>query len=157
MTTSVGNNSVFRSFFEKQKHTAIPISAAQIHNLRANSYTEDLAAHAAWVKQGQREVASAHRLFDHRTIDIQRNLAHLGAYEYDICPDNKSLYCERISHLQAEEVNLVKLPTESYLSPSRQGFYQLDLRAEKLSICHKRHGEDHERTTCKLQLHEAMR
>ncbi|GKC85612.1 hypothetical protein Tco_1141329 [Tanacetum coccineum] len=39
---------------------------------------EDLAAHAAWVK-GQKEVAVLMLLS--MDLDIQRNLAHLGAYD----------------------------------------------------------------------------
>ncbi|GKE32102.1 hypothetical protein Tco_1451424, partial [Tanacetum coccineum] len=80
MTTSVGNNSVFRSFFEKQKLTGPnfidwyrqlrlvlstedkeyylehPIPAAPVAQPGEQIPPEDLAAHAAWVK-GQKEVA----------------------------------------------------------------------------------------------------
>ncbi|GJS18309.1 zinc finger, CCHC-type containing protein [Tanacetum coccineum] len=80
MTTSVGNNSVFRSFFEKQKLTGPnfidwyrqlrlvlstedkeyylehPIPVAPVAPPGQQIPPEDLAAHAAWVK-GQKEVA----------------------------------------------------------------------------------------------------
>ncbi|GKB86149.1 hypothetical protein Tco_0958421, partial [Tanacetum coccineum] len=102
MTTSVGNNSVFRSFFEKQKLTGPnfidwyrqlrlvlstedkeyylehPIPAAPVAQPGEQIPPEDLAAHAAWVK-GQREVAVLMLLT--MDLDIQRNLAHLGAYD----------------------------------------------------------------------------
>ncbi|GJS93931.1 retrotransposon protein, putative, ty1-copia subclass [Tanacetum coccineum] len=72
MTTSVGNNSVFRSFFEKQKLTG-PNFIDWYRQLRL-----DLAAHAAWVK-GQREVVVLMLLT--MDLDIQRNLApFLAAY-----------------------------------------------------------------------------
>ncbi|GJV58921.1 zinc finger, CCHC-type containing protein [Tanacetum coccineum] len=99
MTTSVGNNSVFRSFFEKQKLTGPnfidwyrqlrlvlstedkeyylehPIPAAPVAQPGEQIPPEDLAAHAAWVK-GQKEVAVLMLLT--MDLDIQRNLAHLG-------------------------------------------------------------------------------
>ncbi|GKC36645.1 hypothetical protein Tco_1049029, partial [Tanacetum coccineum] len=80
MTTSVGNNSVFRSFFEKQKLTGPnfidwyrqlrlvlstedkenylehPIPVAPVAQPGQQVPPEALAAHAAWVK-GQKEVA----------------------------------------------------------------------------------------------------
>ncbi|GJZ19999.1 retrotransposon protein, putative, ty1-copia subclass [Tanacetum coccineum] len=82
MTTSVGNNSVFRSFFEKQKLTGPnfidwyrqlrlvlstedkenylehPIPVAPVAQPGQQVPPEALAAHAAWVK-GQKEVACA--------------------------------------------------------------------------------------------------
>nr|GEY33245.1 retrotransposon protein, putative, Ty1-copia subclass [Tanacetum cinerariifolium] len=82
MTTSVGNNSVFRSFFEKQKLTGPnfiylyiqlrlvlsiedkenylerPISASPVALPRQQVPPEALAAHAAWVK-GQKEELKA--------------------------------------------------------------------------------------------------
>ncbi|GJW86319.1 retrotransposon protein, putative, ty1-copia subclass, partial [Tanacetum coccineum] len=99
MTTSVGNNSVFRSFFEKQKLTGPnfidwyrqlrlvlstedkenylehPIPVAPVAQPGQQIPPEALAAHAAWVK-GQKEVAVLMLLT--MDLDIQRNLAHLG-------------------------------------------------------------------------------
>ncbi|GJU76923.1 hypothetical protein Tco_1273993 [Tanacetum coccineum] len=86
MTTSVGNNSVFRSFFEKQKlvgHNFIdwyrqlrlvlstedketylehPIPTAPVAQPGQQVPPEALAAHAAWVK-GQKEVAELKAMF----------------------------------------------------------------------------------------------
>nr|GFC33679.1 zinc finger, CCHC-type [Tanacetum cinerariifolium] len=85
MTTSVGNNSVFRSFFEKQKLTG-PNFIDWYKQLRLQVPPAALAAHAAWVK-GQKEVAvlmlltmdlEIQRNLAH--LEIQQNLAHLGAY-----------------------------------------------------------------------------
>ncbi|GJW26155.1 zinc finger, CCHC-type containing protein [Tanacetum coccineum] len=98
MTTSVGNNSVFRSFFEKQKLTG-PNFIDWYRQLRLVLSTEDkenylehpipkahvappgqqvpfaaIAAHATWVK-GQKEVVVLMLLT--MDLDIQRNLAHL--------------------------------------------------------------------------------
>ncbi|GJR74254.1 cysteine--tRNA ligase 2, cytoplasmic [Tanacetum coccineum] len=102
MTTSVGNNSVFRSFFEKQKLTGPnfidwyrqlrlvlstedkenyfehPIPAAPVAQPGQQVPPEALAAHDAWVK-GQKEVVVLMLLT--MDLDIQRNLAHLGAYD----------------------------------------------------------------------------
>ncbi|GJV77886.1 zinc finger, CCHC-type containing protein [Tanacetum coccineum] len=111
MTTSVGNNSVFRSFFEKQKLTGPnfidwyrqlrlvlstedkenylehPIPAAPVAQPGQQVPPEALAAHAAWVK-GQKEVALCSLRL---TMDIrfQRESSHLTV--------------RSISHLQAEE------------------------------------------------------
>nr|GEV54230.1 RNA-directed DNA polymerase, eukaryota [Tanacetum cinerariifolium] len=102
MITSVGNNSIFRSFFEKQKLTGpnfidwyrqlrlvlstknkenylehhIPAAPVALPGQQVPS--EALAAHAAWVK-GQKEV-DVLMLFT-MDLEIQRNLAHLGAYD----------------------------------------------------------------------------
>nr|GEU51065.1 hypothetical protein [Tanacetum cinerariifolium] len=108
MTTSAGNNSVLRSFFEKQKLTG-PNFIDWYRQLRLVLLTEDkenylehpipeepvappgqqvplavAAAHAAWVK-GQKEVNVLMLLTI--DLDIQRNLAHLDR--------------ERVSRVQA--------------------------------------------------------
>ncbi|GJS55785.1 zinc finger, CCHC-type containing protein [Tanacetum coccineum] len=114
MTTSVGNNSVFRSFFEKQKLTGPnfidwyrqlrlvlstedkeyylehPIPAAPVAQPGEQIPPQDLAAHAAWVK-GQREVAVLMLLT--MDLDIQRNLAHLGAY--DMLQELKAMFSKQ--------------------------------------------------------------
>ncbi|GJU75247.1 hypothetical protein Tco_1272317, partial [Tanacetum coccineum] len=91
MTTLVGNNSVFRSFFEKQKLTG-PNFIDWYRQLRLVLSTEDKETylehpipaapvaqpgqqvpHVAWVK-GQKEVAVLMLLT--MDLDIQRNLAH---------------------------------------------------------------------------------
>ncbi|GJS80738.1 zinc finger, CCHC-type containing protein [Tanacetum coccineum] len=99
MTTTVGNNSVYRCFFEKQKLTG-PNFIDWYRQLHLVLSTEDkenylehlipvalpgqqvppeaLAAHAAWVK-GQKEVVVLMLLT--MDLEIQRNLAHLGAYD----------------------------------------------------------------------------
>ncbi|GKA63877.1 zinc finger, CCHC-type containing protein [Tanacetum coccineum] len=89
MTTSVGNNSVFRSFFEKQKLTG-PNFIDCCTTWRAIILLRDLAAHAAWVK-GQKEVAVLMLLT--MDLDIQRNLAHLGAY--DMLQELKAMFSKQ--------------------------------------------------------------
>nr|GEV61696.1 zinc finger, CCHC-type [Tanacetum cinerariifolium] len=112
--TSVGNNSVFRSFFEKQKLTGPnfmywyrqlrlvlstedkenylehPIPAAPIALPGQQVPSEALAAHVAWVK-GQKEVVMLMLLT--MDLEIQRNLAHLGAY--DMLQELKALYSKQ--------------------------------------------------------------
>ncbi|GKB19397.1 zinc finger, CCHC-type containing protein [Tanacetum coccineum] len=114
MTTSVGNNSVFRSFFEKQKLTGPnfidwyrqlrlvlstedkenylehPIPAAPVAQPGQQVPPEALAAHAAWVK-GQKEVAVLMLLT--MDLDIQQNLAHLGAY--DMLQELKAMFSKQ--------------------------------------------------------------
>nr|GFA44268.1 zinc finger, CCHC-type [Tanacetum cinerariifolium] len=117
MTTSVGNNSVFRSFFEKQKLTGPnfidwyrqlrlvlsiedkenylehPIPAAPVATPGQQVPPAALAAHAAWVK-GQKEVAVLMLLT--MDLEIQRNLAHLGAY--DMLQELKAMYSKQAEH-----------------------------------------------------------
>ncbi|GKA47630.1 zinc finger, CCHC-type containing protein, partial [Tanacetum coccineum] len=114
MTTSVGNNSVFRSFFEKQRLTGPnfidwyrqlrlvlstedkenylehPIPAAPVALPGQQVPPEALAAHAAWVK-GQKEVAVLMLLT--MDLEIQRNLAHLGAY--DMLQELKAMFSKQ--------------------------------------------------------------
>ncbi|GJX48063.1 hypothetical protein Tco_0273253 [Tanacetum coccineum] len=66
-----------RSFFEKQKLTH-PIPVAPVALPRQQVPPEALAAHAAWVK-GQKEVFVPMLLT--MDLEIQQNLAHLGAYD----------------------------------------------------------------------------
>nr|GFC14025.1 zinc finger, CCHC-type [Tanacetum cinerariifolium] len=115
MTTSVEKNSVFRSFFEKQKLSRpnfinwyrqvrmvlstedkenylehhIPAAAVALPGQQVPP--EALAAHAAWVK-GQKEVAML-MLFT-MDLEIQRNLSHLGAY--DMLWELKALYSKQV-------------------------------------------------------------
>ncbi|GJY65573.1 hypothetical protein Tco_0467811 [Tanacetum coccineum] len=102
MTTLVGNNSVFRSFFEKQKLTE-PNFIDWYQQLRIILSAEDketymehpiptplvvapgqqvppgaLAAHAAWVK-GLKEIVVL--MVMTMELDIQWNLTYLGAYD----------------------------------------------------------------------------
>nr|GEU92581.1 zinc finger, CCHC-type [Tanacetum cinerariifolium] len=118
MTTLVGNNSVFRSFFEKQKLTR-PKFIDCYRKLRLVLSTEDkenylehripeapvlppgqqvppaaTAAHAAWVK-GQKEVVVLMLLT--MDLDIQRNLAHLGktVNELHACLRCMKIRCQR--------------------------------------------------------------
>ncbi|GJU61295.1 hypothetical protein Tco_1243130 [Tanacetum coccineum] len=102
MTTSVGNNSIFKSFFEKQKLTGPnfidwyrqlrivlsvkdkenylehPIPAAPVAAPGQQVPPQALVAHAAWVKGSKEIVALMLMTMD---LDIQRNLTHLGAYD----------------------------------------------------------------------------
>ncbi|GJZ77109.1 zinc finger, CCHC-type containing protein [Tanacetum coccineum] len=114
MTTSVKNNSVFRSFFEKQKLTGPnfidwyrqlrlvlstedkenylehPIPVAPVAQPGQQVPPEALAAHAAWVK-GKKEVVVLMLLT--MDLDIQRNLAHLGAY--DMLQELKAMFSKQ--------------------------------------------------------------
>ncbi|GJV64595.1 retrotransposon protein, putative, ty1-copia subclass [Tanacetum coccineum] len=89
MTTSVGNNSVFRSFFEKQKLTG-PNFIDWYRQLRLQVPPAAAAAHAAWVK-GQKEVVVLMLLT--MDLDIQWNLAHLGAY--DMLQELKAMFSKQ--------------------------------------------------------------
>ncbi|GKC06420.1 retrotransposon protein, putative, ty1-copia subclass [Tanacetum coccineum] len=117
MTTLVGNNSVFKSFFEKQKLTGPnfidwyrqlrlvlstedkqnylehPIPEASVAPPRQQVPPTAAAAHAAWVK-GQKEVVVLMLLT--MDLDIQRNLAHLGAY--DMLQELKSMFSKQAEH-----------------------------------------------------------
>ncbi|GJZ79312.1 hypothetical protein Tco_0644149 [Tanacetum coccineum] len=114
MTTSVGNNSVFRSFFEKQKLTGpnfidwykklrLVLSIEDKENYLEHPIPEALvappgqqvplaaaAAHAAWVK-GQNEVVVLMLLT--MNLEIQRNLAHLDAY--DMLQELKAMFSKQ--------------------------------------------------------------
>nr|GEV35858.1 hypothetical protein [Tanacetum cinerariifolium] len=114
MTTSVENNLVFRSFFKKQKLTGPnfidwyrqlrlllltedkenylehPLPATPVALLGQRVPLEALATHAAWVKV-QKEVSVLMLLTMY--LEIQRNLAHLGAY--DMLQELKALYSKR--------------------------------------------------------------
>ncbi|GKE21531.1 hypothetical protein Tco_1433043 [Tanacetum coccineum] len=114
MTTSVGNNSVFRSFFKKQKLTG-PIFIDWYRQLRLVLSTEDkenyiehlilevpvappgqqvppasTAAHAVWVK-GQKEVDVLMLLT--MDLDILQNRAHLGAC--DMLQELKAMFSKQ--------------------------------------------------------------
>ncbi|GJR74072.1 zinc finger, CCHC-type containing protein [Tanacetum coccineum] len=118
MTTSVGNNSVFRSFFEKQKLTG-PNFIDWYRQLRLVLLTEDkekyleqpipaapiaaapnqpippaaLATYNEWVKN-QKEIAVMMLLT--MDLEIQRNLAYLGAN--DVLKELKALYSKQAEH-----------------------------------------------------------
>nr|GFC41292.1 zinc finger, CCHC-type [Tanacetum cinerariifolium]GFC41304.1 zinc finger, CCHC-type [Tanacetum cinerariifolium] len=133
MTTSVGNNSVFRSFFEKQKLTGpnfidwyrqlcLVLSIEDEENYlehpipvappRQQVPPEALAAHTAWVK-GQKEVAVLMLLT--MELEIQQNLAHLGAY--DMLQELKAMYSKQAEQefLQTvREFHTSKQEEESY-------------------------------------------
>nr|GEU87808.1 zinc finger, CCHC-type [Tanacetum cinerariifolium] len=133
-TRSLGNNSVFRSFFEKQKLTGpnfidwyrqlcLVLSTEDKenyleHHILAAPVTppgqqvppEALAAHAAWVK-GQKEVDVLMLLT--MDLEIQRNLAHLGAY--DMLHELKAMYSK-----QAEQ-ELLQTMREFHTSKQEEG------------------------------------
>ncbi|GKE97201.1 hypothetical protein Tco_1582056, partial [Tanacetum coccineum] len=114
ITTSVENNSVFRSFFEKQKLTGPnfikwyrklrivllvedkenylehPIHVAPVAAPRQQVPPQALAAHAAWVK-GSKEIAAI--MLMTMDLDIQRNLTHLGAY--DMLQELKTMFAKQ--------------------------------------------------------------
>ncbi|GJZ42819.1 hypothetical protein Tco_0590074 [Tanacetum coccineum] len=118
MTTSVGNNSVFRSFFEKQKLTGPnfidwykqlrlvlsteykekyleqPIPTAHVAAAPDQSIPpQALATYNEWVKN-QKEIAVMMLLT--MDLEIQRNLAHLGAN--DMLIELKALYSKQAEH-----------------------------------------------------------
>ncbi|GJR69677.1 zinc finger, CCHC-type containing protein [Tanacetum coccineum] len=114
MTTTVVNNSVFRTFFEKQKLTR-PKFIDWYHNLRIVLSVEDnlpfleqpipampfpptgqvlplevLNTHSAWVKV-LKEIAGL--ILMTMDLDIQKNLEQLGAY--DMLKELKTLYAQQ--------------------------------------------------------------
>ncbi|GJW84598.1 zinc finger, CCHC-type containing protein [Tanacetum coccineum] len=108
MTTSVGNNLVFRSFFEKQKLTG-PNFIDWYRQLRlpippsARTLNE-------WVKN-QKEIAVMMLLT--MDLEIQRNLAHLGAN--DMLTELKALYSK-----QAEQ-ELLQTMREFHMCKQEEG------------------------------------
>ncbi|GJZ32747.1 hypothetical protein Tco_0578183 [Tanacetum coccineum] len=113
MTTTVVSNSLFRTFFEKQKLTGINFME-WYRNLRIVLSVEDklpfleqpipalpvpakgqvlppdvLHTHSAWVKAAKEIVGLMLMTMDR---DIQKNLEHLGAY--DILKELKTLYAQ---------------------------------------------------------------
>ncbi|PWA80677.1 zinc finger, CCHC-type [Artemisia annua] len=114
MTTSVGNNSVLRSFFEKQKLTGPnfidwyrqlriilsaedketylehPIPAAPVATPGHPVPPETLAAHTAWVK-GSKDIAAF--MLMTMDLEIQRNLTYLGAY--DMLQELKTMFAQQ--------------------------------------------------------------
>nr|GEW20711.1 zinc finger, CCHC-type [Tanacetum cinerariifolium] len=134
MTTLVENNSVFRSFFKKQKLTG-PNFIDWYRQLHLVLSTEDkenyldhhipvapvappghqvppqaLATHAAWVK-GQKEVAMLMLLT--MDLEIQKNLAHLGAY--DMLQELKAIYSKQV------EQKLLQTVREFHTSKQEEG------------------------------------
>ncbi|GJY81639.1 hypothetical protein Tco_0494390 [Tanacetum coccineum] len=109
MTTTVVNNSLFRSLFEKQKLTGNNFME-WYRNLRIVLSTEDKLPfleqpiptlpvppegqanppHQAWVKD-QKEIAGL--MLMTMDLDIQKNLEHLGAY--DMLKELKTLHVQQ--------------------------------------------------------------
>ncbi|GJX77116.1 zinc finger, CCHC-type containing protein [Tanacetum coccineum] len=75
---------------DKEYYLEHPIPAAPVAQPGQQIPPEDLAAHAAWVK-GQKEVAVLMLLT--MDLDIQRNLAHLGAY--DMLQELKAMFSKQ--------------------------------------------------------------
>nr|GEZ66958.1 hypothetical protein [Tanacetum cinerariifolium] len=78
---------------DKENYLEHPISAAPVALPGQQVPPEALAAHAAWVK-GQKEVDVLMLLT--MDLEIQRNLAHLGAY--DMLQELKALYSKQAEH-----------------------------------------------------------
>ncbi|GJS96539.1 retrotransposon protein, putative, ty1-copia subclass [Tanacetum coccineum] len=118
MTTTVVNNSLFRSLFEKQKLTRNNF-LEWYHNLWIVLSTKDklpfleqpipvllvppqgqanppdvVTTHQAWVKAHKEIVGLMLMTMD---LDIQKNLEHLGAY--DMLKELKKFYIENLEHL----------------------------------------------------------
>nr|GEV65771.1 zinc finger, CCHC-type [Tanacetum cinerariifolium] len=134
MTTSAGNNLVFKSFFEKQKligpnfidwyrklrivlsaedkvnylehHIPVAPVAAPRHQVPPKA----LAAHAAWVNGSKEAVMLMLMTMD---LDIQRNLEHLGAY--DMLQELKTLFAQ-----QAEQ-ELLQTVREFHACKQKEG------------------------------------
>nr|GFA24035.1 zinc finger, CCHC-type [Tanacetum cinerariifolium] len=173
MTTSVGNNSVFKSFFKKQKLTGTNfidwyrqlrlvlsiedkenylehlISAALVAPPGQQVLPEALAAHAAWVK-GQKEVVVLMLLT--MDLEIQRNLAHLGAY--DMLQEIKAMYSKQAKHelLQTmrefhtnkqEEVSLILVSLNKDFDSFMQNYnmHNMGKTVNELHVMLKRHEE----------------
>ena len=75
---------------DKENYLEHPIPAAPVALPEQQVPPEALAAHAAWVK-GQKEVAVLMLLT--MDLEIQRNLAHLGAY--DMLQELKAMYSKQ--------------------------------------------------------------
>ncbi|GJW38531.1 reverse transcriptase domain-containing protein [Tanacetum coccineum] len=75
---------------DKEYYLEHPIPAAPVAQPGQQIPPEDLAAHAAWVK-GQKEVVVLMLLT--MDLDIQRNLAHLGAY--DMLQELKAMFSKQ--------------------------------------------------------------
>ncbi|GJV48998.1 zinc finger, CCHC-type containing protein [Tanacetum coccineum] len=91
-TSLIGTDNYVWYFQLKTRNTTLSILFLlhQLHNLESKFSPEDLAAHAAWVK-GQKEVAVLMLLT--MDLDIQRNLAHLGAY--DMLQELKAMFSKQ--------------------------------------------------------------
>ncbi|GJT36904.1 zinc finger, CCHC-type containing protein [Tanacetum coccineum] len=131
MTTSIGNNSVFRSFFEKQKLTR-PNFIEWYRQLRIVLSVEDkenylehptpvaapgqqvppqaLATHGTWVKGLKKIVALILMTMD---LDIQRNLTHLGAY--DMLQELKTMFDQQV------EQELLQIVREFHACKQEEG------------------------------------
>ncbi|GJT59331.1 zinc finger, CCHC-type containing protein [Tanacetum coccineum] len=79
-----------RKQFDKENYLEHPIPAALVAQPGQQVPPEALAAHAAWVK-GQKEVAVLMLLT--MDLDIQQNLAHLGAY--DMLQELKAMFSKQ--------------------------------------------------------------
>ncbi|GJY73222.1 hypothetical protein Tco_0477653 [Tanacetum coccineum] len=128
MTTTVVNNSLFRSLFEKQKLTGNSFME-WYRNLRIVLSTEDklpfleqpiptlpvpsegqanppdvVTTHQAWVK-AQKEIVEL--MLVTIDLDIQKNLDHLGAY--DMLKELKMFYIDnlgRLSHAMTQNLSV---------------------------------------------------
>ncbi|GJV25941.1 zinc finger, CCHC-type containing protein [Tanacetum coccineum] len=78
---------------DKENYIEHPIPAAPVAQPGHQVPPEALAAHAAWVK-GQKEVAVLMLLT--MDLDIQQNLAHLGAY--DMLQELKAMFSKQAEH-----------------------------------------------------------
>ncbi|GJV29092.1 retrotransposon protein, putative, ty1-copia subclass [Tanacetum coccineum] len=116
---------------------SIPFPSCTLTTGRANPSSGPCRSRCMGLK-GKRERCWYQLLCRTMDLDIQRNLAHLGAYDMlqelkaNVFKQANRKFCRtvrEISHLQAGG-------SESYLSLSKQGFYQL--RAE---FQYARHGE----------------
>nr|GFB36233.1 zinc finger, CCHC-type [Tanacetum cinerariifolium] len=114
MTTTVVNNSLFRTFFEKQKLTGLnfmdwyhnlwivlsvedklpfleqPIPAMPVPHVRQVLPPNVLNTHTVWVKASKEIVGLMLMTMD---PDIQKNMEHLGVY--DMLKELKTLYVQQ--------------------------------------------------------------
>ncbi|GJX66637.1 retrotransposon protein, putative, ty1-copia subclass [Tanacetum coccineum] len=173
MTTSVGNNSVFRSFFEKQKLTGPNFIDwyKQLRLVLSTEYKEKyleqpiptahvaaapdqpippqaLATYNEWVKN-QKEIAVMILLT--MDLEIQRNLAHLGAN--DMLIELKALYSKQAEHKllqtvrdfhtckqeEGQSVSSYVLKMKSYIDQLEQLQYALGKTVNELHTMLKLH------------------
>nr|GEU52496.1 hypothetical protein [Tanacetum cinerariifolium] len=164
MTTSVGNNSVFRSFFEKQKLTG-PNFIDRYRQLYLQVPPAAAAAHVVWVK-GQKEVVVLMLLT--MDLDIQRNLAYLVSLflvslskDYDSFVQNYNMHGmgktvnELHAMLKLNEDTLPKKDANPALHAIRAGRVQKNQKNKPRKVAKGGHG--HWRRNCPVYLVELMK
>ncbi|GJR70929.1 zinc finger, CCHC-type containing protein [Tanacetum coccineum] len=171
MTTSVGNNwyrqlRLVLSTEDKEYYLEHPIPVAPVAPPGQQIPPEDLAAHAAWVK-GQKEVAVLMLLT--MDLDIQRNLAHLGAY--DMLQELKAMFSKQAEQEllqtvrefhtckqeEGQSVSSHVLKMKGYIDNLERRSTTLKDNQHKDAICHQCGEVGHWRRNCPVYLTELMK